>query len=72
MPYTTRGSQKYHADSSAPGEGGATDASPMGNSGDHDGPQTEVRDHATDPLAIAGLFDNGDNLEPQLAAMSTV
>jgi len=49
----------------------------MGPSEDHDGPQTEVRDHATDPLAIAGPFDDGDNddgnaiLESQLAAMGT-
>ena len=44
MPYTTRGSQKY-SDSSAPGEGGAAEAS---------------GDHANDPLAIGGPFDDGD------------
>ena len=44
MPYTTRGSQKY-SDSSAPGEGGAAEAS---------------GDHANDPLAIGELFDDGD------------
>ena len=43
----------------------------MGPSEDHDGSQTEVRDHVTDPLAIAGPFDDGDNLESQLVAMST-
>ena len=44
MPYTTRGSQKYSV-SSAPGEGGAAEAS---------------GDHANDPLAIGGPFDDGD------------
>ena len=49
----------------------------MGPSEDRDGSQTEGRDHATDPLAIAGSFDDGDNddgnaiLESQLAAMGT-
>ena len=49
----------------------------MGPSQDHDGPQAEVRDHATDPPAIAGSFDDGGSddgnaiLESQLAAMST-
>ena len=77
MPSTTRGSQKNSADSSAHGEGGAAEAPPMGPSEDHDGSQTEKNDHATDPLAIDGPFDNGDTddgnaiLESQLAAMST-
>ena len=42
MPYTTRGSQKCYADSSAPGEGGAAEASPVGYSDDYDGSQTEI------------------------------
>ena len=60
MPSTTRGSQKYSADSSAHGEGGAAEAPPMGPSEDHGGSQTEVSDRATGPLAIDGPFDDGD------------
>ena len=32
----------------------------MGTSEDHGGSQTEISDHATDPLAIDGPFDDGD------------
>ena len=64
MPSATRGSQKNSArqrfdDGNAHGEGGAAEAPPMGTSEDHDGSQTEISDHAADPLAIDGPFDDG-------------
>ena len=63
MPSITRGSQKDSADSSAHGAGSAAGAPPMGPSEDRDGSQTEGRDHATDPLAIAGPFDDGSSYD---------
>ena len=65
MPSATRGSQKNSArqrfdDGNAHGDGGAAEAPPMGTSEDHGGSQTEISDHANDPLAIGGPFDDGD------------
>ena len=54
MPYTPRGS-------AANTHGEAAEAPTMGTSEDHDGPQTEVSAHATDPHAIAGPLDDGEN-----------
>ena len=42
------------------GDGGVAEAPPMGTSEDHDGSQTETGDHANDPLAIGGPFDDDD------------
>ena len=65
MPPATRGSQKNSArqrfdDGNAHSDGGAAEAPPMGTSEDHGESQTETGNHANDPLAIGGPFDDGD------------
>jgi len=58
MPYTTHGSKKDFDDNT---RGEAAEAPTMGTPEDHDGSQTEVSDHATDPHAVARPFDDGEN-----------